>query len=300
MVNAQQYIENNFPKHVSEIIAREKGLEGHLDLSAYPNLKFITFYNNSKLTSLKLGYSPHLVDLSVARTNITDFSFFLNTPNINVIQLPEYIVVNNLNRFAPTEVARAVRSIAQSNQSKEKDKEIAKSKQQLDQVQTTNQNLQQQITQLNNQLEEKNLQLQELSVLLFPNNPYDFAKLKAEIKKLKTQELAPQVRTKRTGLEQLITTAKTKAGGLGKIVDLLLETQKQLAQATETSQRDKLGGKIEAYQSTLEDSLTQKELQTLLNKQVELFQLEKHLENLQQNQQTFIQEANFPRERIKI
>jgi len=38
MVNAQQYIENNFTKHVSEISAVGKDLEGYLDLSEYPNL----------------------------------------------------------------------------------------------------------------------------------------------------------------------------------------------------------------------------------------------------------------------
>jgi len=33
MVNAQQYIEANFPKHVSRIIANSRNLEGPLDLS---------------------------------------------------------------------------------------------------------------------------------------------------------------------------------------------------------------------------------------------------------------------------
>jgi len=60
-------------------------------------------------------------------------------------------------------------------------------------------------------------------------------------------------------------------------------------QATETSQKDKLNGKIEAYQSILEDKLTKEEIQTLLNKQTEVFNLEKHLASLQQNQEQIAQ-----------
>jgi len=66
---------------------------------------------------------------------------------------------------------------------------------------------------------------------------------------------------------------------------LLLETYQQREQATKTSQKDKLNDKIEAYQSILEGNLTKEEIQTLLNKQAELYQLEKHLESLQQNQE---------------
>jgi hypothetical protein len=54
MVNAQQYIENNFPKYVNEINAVDKGLEGHLDLTEYPNLNIVNIGINSRLTSLKL------------------------------------------------------------------------------------------------------------------------------------------------------------------------------------------------------------------------------------------------------
>ena len=60
-------------------------------------------------------------------------------------------------------------------------------------------------------------------------------------------------------------------------------------QTTEASQLDKLNGKIEAYQSILESNLSSEELQTLLNKQKELHQLEQHLLNLQQNQEQVAQ-----------
>lgn len=53
MVNAQQYIENNFPKHVDKIIATNRNLEGPLDLSEWPNL-----------TEVRLGINPNLTSLN--------------------------------------------------------------------------------------------------------------------------------------------------------------------------------------------------------------------------------------------
>ncbi|RIA84284.1 hypothetical protein C1645_784442, partial [Glomus cerebriforme] len=225
------------------------------------NLKFITFYKNPKLKGLKLGYSPHLTTLSVVSTDITDFSFLLNTPNVNEVHLPKQIGGNTHNSFDSAEVARVVRSLieasqAQSNQLKE---ELAKLKHLLNQFQQQN-------TKLNKQLKEQNHQFQELSSILFPNNPYNFTKLKDEIKKFKIQELAPQVRSKRTELERLITNAKNKveANNTG-IIDLISH----------------LKGQLTAYQNILQTKLTQEELNTILDKQTELSQLEKHLKNLQ-------------------
>jgi len=66
----------------------------------------------------------------------------------------------------------------------------------------------------------------------------------------------------------------------------LLEDHQQKEQTTEVSQKDKLNGKIEAYQNILATNLTKEEIQILLNKQTKLHQLEKHLVSLQQSQQT--------------
>ncbi|KLL03027.1 MAG: hypothetical protein MRECE_32c010 [Mycoplasmataceae bacterium CE_OT135] len=134
------------------------------------------------------------------------------------------------------------------------------------------------------ELQKEIAQLQQLSTLIFPNQPYNFNQLQQEITRLKHQELAPQAREERVKFEQLINVAKSKAGNSEKIVELLLETQRQVVQTSEVSLRDKLKGKIEAYQNILESGLTKKEIQTLLTKQTELHQLEKHLTSLQQNQ----------------
>ena len=50
-----------------------------------------------------------------------------------------------------------------------------------------------------------------------------------------------------------------------------------------------------AYQGILEDNLTKEEIQNLLTKQIELQQLEQHLESLQGNQGQVAQiQQNYP------
>ena len=129
--------------------------------------------------------------------------------------------------------------------------------------------------------------LNKLSALIFPHQPYNFDQLQREIARLKYQELAPQVREEKAKYEQLITTAKEKvgAGSFVPIIDLFLEAHQQREKTVETSQKDKLSGKIEAYQGILENNLGKEELQTLSNKQKELCQLEEHLARLQINEQ---------------
>ncbi|CAG8457800.1 11086_t:CDS:2 [Gigaspora rosea] len=108
-------------------------------------------------------------------------------------------------------------------------------------------------------------QLQQLSNLLFPSKPYDFPVLKQEIARLKYQELAP----------------RTKAGDFEKVVDLLLDTQKQAIKNNDQL----IQGQLIAYKSVLESKLTKDELQNLLSKQTEINQLEENLANLQINLQ---------------
>ncbi|RHZ36028.1 hypothetical protein [endosymbiont GvMRE of Glomus versiforme] len=139
------------------------------------------------------------------------------------------------------------------------------------------------LNQIRNTLQEQN-QIAEIAKIISLNEQPEFTTLKQEITRLKVQELSPQVGEEKAKLEQLITNAKNKAGNSEKIVDLLLETHRKLAQINETSQKDKLSGKIEAYQDILKVNLTQEEIRNLLTKQTELSQLEKHLESLQGNQ----------------
>ena len=75
MVNAQEYIENHFPKHVREIDAVERNLEGDLDLSEYPNLYKVDIGSNSQLRSLRLACSNQITFMSIYGTSINDISF---------------------------------------------------------------------------------------------------------------------------------------------------------------------------------------------------------------------------------
>src|SRR5437762_1216049 len=84
MVNAQKYIENNFPKHVNEIITIEKNL-GDLDLSEYPNLYKVDIGSNSQLRSLRLACSNQITFMSIYGTSINDISFLADMPNIHIL-----------------------------------------------------------------------------------------------------------------------------------------------------------------------------------------------------------------------
>src|SRR5437660_1604319 len=97
------------------------------------------------------------------------------------------------------------------------------------------------------ELEQQLSQFQTLSNLLFPNQPYEFNQLKQEITRLKHQELAPKVRGEKVKFKQLITAVKEKAGegSFAPIVDLLLETQKQITKQDNTFTQ----GQLTAYQT---------------------------------------------------
>src|SRR5687768_17462895 len=88
MVYAQEYIINNFPKHVTEISAIGKDLEGDLDLSEYPNLNKVDIGINRQLRSLRLARSNKITWISIYDTGINKFSFLDNMPNFRNICLP--------------------------------------------------------------------------------------------------------------------------------------------------------------------------------------------------------------------
>ena len=169
------------------------------------------------------------------------------------------------------------------------ERQVTISRQENQALQSQNQQKQQTINEQQSQITQLHQQVQnlhELSALALSNSSYNFNQLKQEISRLKYQELAPQVRNENIKLNQLISEAKNKVGeNLAFIVDLLLETQGQVEKTSESSQRERLNGKIEAYQTTLENSLTKEKLQTLLNKQKEFRQLEENLTRLQINEQ---------------
>ena len=129
-------------------------------------------------------------------------------------------------------------------------------------------------------------QLEELANLLLPNTSYNIVKLKQEMIRLKIAELAPQVRSKKSQLEQLTIDAKNKAGtNLEMVVNLLLTTQIDIVK--EKKSNDSFAQKqLVNIENILQEKLTNEEIRALQSKQAEVFTLEKCLKELQQNQET--------------
>ncbi|CAG8626757.1 4461_t:CDS:1 [Funneliformis mosseae] len=289
MVNAQEYIEGNFPKNVKIISAISSQLEGHLDLSEYSNLTSVDIGCNFRLTSLQLAQSTGITFISIYETGIDNFSFLAYTPNIHAICLPrpgDIIGDHTGNVY----LSKALRESCQENYKlqtnlKKSNRQIqTQLDQEIKKISDNNQRikeLEQENQELQSQNKDQQNQINELSNIALPNSPYNLTKLKQEIIRLKVQELAPKVRNESTKVVKLIEEAKNKASNFSSIVDLILETQKQIVQNSETSQRDIFFGKMEAYRSILESVLSKEELQTLLNKQTEFLELEKHLKSLQ-------------------
>jgi len=122
-------------------------------------------------------------------------------------------------------------------------------------------------------------QLNQINNLISPNSPYTFQSLHQEIKRLKIQDLTIQIPLKKQELEQNINTTKEK---LNRVEQYPLE--KLLKKHSKTLQGNNNREKINELKEILSEKLTGEEIQSLLTKQQEVFNLEKHLESLQGEQ----------------
>ncbi|RHZ36051.1 hypothetical protein [endosymbiont GvMRE of Glomus versiforme] len=139
------------------------------------------------------------------------------------------------------------------------------------------------ITRWKEEVQEEKEKIKRAFSILFPNQHYNFQSLQNEIKRLKIKELAPQVQKEKEQLKQLTNNLKSNLGSAGKyLLEKLLKKQERVLQ-----NNDNESAKLKELKQTLNEELNnnQEILQTLLNKQVELHQLEKQLESLQQNQE---------------
>ncbi|CAG8454117.1 16478_t:CDS:2 [Dentiscutata heterogama] len=283
MVNAQEWLDQNYTKEnrkeINRLEIHNKNLEGQLELADFISLKYLNCSSN-KLTSL------NLIDcqkLEVIRCYFNEIRL-LNLPKLN--QLREFdtdwfspftkleillidndtkdrIEKNIYNRFYGS-----LRSLQNMNNLKILDIRAIDVEKGLEYLPAEIKEFQYSSIWLRPEAKYNN-----------PNNPYNFLELRQEITRLKYQELAPKVRNKKTGFEKLMVNLKEKAGeGFAHIIDLLITAHQQKEQATDLSQKDKLSGKIEAYQEILVGgNLTKEELQIFLDQQTELSQLEEHL-----------------------
>src|SRR4051812_40764402 len=84
MVNAQQWLDENYPKEerktVKVLPAGKKDLEGILDLTDFTNLEML-FADNNNLTAIKNIISPQLRMLDFTSNQISDLVFLSQIPN---------------------------------------------------------------------------------------------------------------------------------------------------------------------------------------------------------------------------
>src|SRR6185436_15054781 len=115
------------------------------------------------------------------------------------------------------------------------------------------------------------VQNEQLNNLISPNQPYNFQALQTEIKRLKIQDLTIQIPPKKQELEQLTNTAQEKLTRAERYpLEKLLKKHSKSLQTNDNSDPEKLN----ELKEILSEKLTPEELQTLLNKQKEVFNLE--------------------------
>ncbi|MCE8163451.1 MAG: HET domain-containing protein [Candidatus Moeniiplasma glomeromycotorum] len=108
MVNAQEWLDKNYPK-IKEprvINAQKENLEGSLVVEGYKKLKTVNCYRNDKLESVKLKDLPKLNTFSAHRCQIKNFEIN-NCPNINTLRLGDNQLENTefLSSLNPEELS---------------------------------------------------------------------------------------------------------------------------------------------------------------------------------------------------
>ena len=135
-------------------------------------------------------------------------------------------------------------------------------------------------------------QLKEIAEIVMPNIEFDFAKLRQEIKKLKSESILSQLKVKKIELEELISSAKGELNEEAQnyLLDSLLKKKVKIVRSNNNSTSEK----IEKIREILAKKLEQERLQNLLDKQSEGTQLEKKLEKLQEQEEHLETKIEFP------
>lgn len=302
MVKAQQWINEKFPdkEKVKKLCIRltegtnkidqsnygffNTKLEGELDLNGFKNLEDLAIWGNGTgtlhpITNLKIDRCSKLQKLEIDCTNIDKLNLNSNQKistliirgciNLQKIEgLEQLSNLQNLNLWPSNSVPNSKLQIPFPFNQYSWKLEIGRIKEIQTLKEKTNRNEQ---------------QLNELADIILPNITFDLDKLKQEIARLRLNELVPQVQNKKSELEQQMNSTKNNLeSSFKKVIDLLLETQKQII----TGKKDPLvqaqfTGQLNAYLSILEGNLSKQELQALLDKKTELIKLEEQIEKLQ-------------------
>ncbi|RIA86850.1 hypothetical protein C1645_828629 [Glomus cerebriforme] len=126
----------------------------------------------------------------------------------------------------------------------------------------------------------------ELNEIIYPEgSKFNFPRLKAEVQKLQSKELEPQLKRNQNQLTKLITNLQNKVNDDAKaIMDLYLQAHAQMI--TQDKEDDTFAqAQLTNYENALQDHLTQKELQKLRIQQKETLGLEQRLNNLRDSRE---------------
>ncbi|GES86222.1 hypothetical protein GLOIN_2v1474482 [Rhizophagus clarus] len=293
-MKAQQWINEMFPSQagkekVKKLYIRINGgtdiisqsnyeffnakLEGELDLNEFKNLEDLRFWGNGteqlqSITNLKINQCSKLVKLYIDCTNLSELNLSFNQEitSFTIQGCVNLLKIEGLDKLSTLQDLKIWYLNSQLQTPFDED--------------NWKQGLQELRRKKILSLEQ---QLKELADIILPDITFDLGKLKQEIARLKLNELSPQARKDKSELEQQINFAKNKVeSNFKKIIDLLLETQKQIIGENDFLVRTQLTGQLNAYLSILEGNLSKQELQALLDKKTDLVKLEEQIDNLQQ------------------
>ncbi|CAG8559714.1 18439_t:CDS:1, partial [Racocetra fulgida] len=282
--------------YINDYNASGQQLNGELDLGSFPNFHKITFHYAIRfniLESIDISKNEKLSRIVIDGQNSGFLESNSFTLLVKEIQLDRIIVSYYENKGSWLKIEKYLRKQTiipyRLVEDKKLEAEVANLKQSIAQKDQTIVQKDQTIAQKDRTIADLNQkiqqtptlsQFQELNNIVLSCTDLDFNRLKQEIKKLKLKDFNPHFQEQKNHFEQLTSTTKNKAGdSLTAILDLFLQTNKQIIDSENVSSNSytqgQLQGQLVTCKTLLQTKFTPDELQNLLNKQKELKELEK-------------------------
>ncbi|CAG8737521.1 30439_t:CDS:1 [Racocetra persica] len=258
----------SFSDDVLDIYSNSGQPKGGLNLEPFINLRKITFQSNVQLNSLEnidISKNEKLSKIVIADQNHGQLSNFFHTNNFillmkemqsNRIILCYYEYDSQNCMWAEKykylrEQAILPYLLIEDRKLEQSAAEIAELKQSLNQkyqiIADLNKKIQQTPT-LN--------QFRELNNIVLGSTELNFNNLKQEIKRLKLKDFNPYFQEQKNIFEQLTATAKSKAGdSLRSILDLFLQTNKQIIESENESDNSFARGQLQGQLTTCQTLL---------------------------------------------
>ncbi|CAG8643481.1 34514_t:CDS:2 [Gigaspora margarita] len=307
MVNAQEYIENNFSKHSRIIDVANKNLVGSLDLSEYSNLEELVILTNQITDLIFSEKDENITKIEAYNNHLISLNFLISLPNPEKLKwlgvFQNQITSNDLEVLAPF-VNCEMLSIGKNNihghlsslryWTSLKRLDLVGIKPQVNGLDYIAHNPFSGVSGISGQF---NQDYPPKTINEFNNNTWrgsnNFRKLSNDkvceiINNLwqQSQQLKRQVQSQSQELNKL---KNEQSQEFDKLKQQYQELEKQLEQLvkkakTKADDPKNMLDKFLETQKQISKTKPEKELQNLLNEQTELFQLEEHLASLQINE----------------